>query len=198
MSTEHWQGVHTTKDINDVSWWQPADALWLDLITENAANTASVIDVGSGSGMLADELLRVGFTDVTCCDISAASLDRIRERLGERVRLLVGDVRDFDAGRGFDVWFDRAVFHFLTEETDIAAYVKTLNRHTKSGAIAIIATFAEDGPEQCSGLPVRRYSQDELATVFTDDWTMLASERRVHITPWDSEQPFSIVVLQRT
>ena len=195
---DHWEAVHTTKVMNDVSWWQDADALWIDLVTGlSVPRDAAVIDVGSGSGMLADTLLEAGYTNVTVCDISAASLQRVNERLADRVQYLVGDVTNLESGRTYDVWFDRAVFHFLTKEDDIAAYRDSLMKHTSPGAFAIIATFAEDGPEQCSGLDVHRYTQGALADTFAPEWHLIHSERRIHTTPWASEQPFSIVVLQR-
>lgn len=203
--SEHWQHVHATKVIDDVSWWQSPDALWTDLITAHAAPAATVIDVGAGSGMLADALAGLGFTDITVCDISNAALERTRERLGDSVAYLVGDVTSLDAHRTFDVWFDRAVFHFLTDPHDVDGYRASLVRSTHPGSIVIVATFAEDGPEQCSGLDVHRYTPAELANVFVSggettgqpEFTLLASERRVHITPWGTAQPFSVVVLAR-
>ncbi len=193
----HWEGVHTTKSIDDVSWWQPAESLWTDLITNNVGTDASVLDVGAGSGLLADQLLALGFSDVAVCDISTASLERVRTRLSDQVTYFVGDVTDLRTNRHFDVWFDRAVFHFLTDAHDIAGYRASLLRNTHPGSLAIIATFAEDGPKQCSGLDVARYSVDALAQAFAPECMLLHAERRVHTTPWGSEQPFSIVVLTR-
>lgn len=195
--TQHWQNVHTTKPVDDVSWWQSPDSLWLDLMTSRAEPTASVIDVGSGSGMLADELLAAGFTDVTLCDISPAALQRTEERLGDRVSYLVGDITDLHSGRRFDVWFDRAVFHFLTDGHDVDEYRASLLRNTEPGAFVIIATFAEDGPEQCSGLDVHRYTTAELAAAFAPECTVIHQERRVHTTPWGTDQPFSVVTMIR-
>lgn len=191
MTTEHWDAVHRDKALQDVSWWQPRDDLWLDLITDLHPQPGDpVIDVGAGSSLLPDALIDAGFTDVTVLDVSAAALSRTRERLGSAVHYLAGDVLSIPLGR-YAVWYDRAVFHFLTEPEQQQRYAEVL-RAALAGT-AIIATFAADGPQTCSGLPVARYTPEAIAD--TLGLRLVRSGRRVHTTPWGAEQPFSIAVL---
>lgn len=190
-SAEHWESVHTGKAADDVSWWQQRDDLWLDLITDlQLAPDDPIIDVGAGSSLLPDALIDAGFTDVTVLDVSPAALARTRERLGDAVQYRVGDVLQAPLAR-YALWYDRAVFHFLTEPEQQRRYAEVL--HAALSGTAIIATFAPDGPQTCSGLPVARYTPEEIAE--TLGLRLLRSGRRVHVTPWGAEQPFSIAVL---
>jgi len=193
---EHWQGVHSQKDVDDVSWWQEPDDLWLDLIEDlDLASATPIVDVGSGSSMLADALVGLGYTQITALDISSAALDRMRERLGEAVRYEAADVADFAPGSPVGLWHDRAVFHFLTSESARSGYRRALHRALAADGHAIVATFAPDGPETCSGLPVQRYDADDLAAAV--GLKLVRAQRRVHRTPWDTEQPFTVAVLSR-
>lgn len=206
MNEHHWEQVHSAKAVDDVSWWQPDDAVWVDLVVDTGVpTTARVADVGSGSATLIDALLGRGFADITLLDLSGTAVHRAVERVqaefGEaagHVHALVGDVRATVLEPPVDVWFDRAVFHFLTDPQDRAAYVLAMRAGVAHGGYAIVSTFAPDGPETCSGLPVMRYDADGLvAALDAHRWTLVRSERRVHTTPWDSEQPFTTVVLRR-
>ncbi|MCU0278838.1 MAG: class I SAM-dependent methyltransferase [Candidatus Nanopelagicales bacterium] len=193
---DHWQGVHSQKDVDDVSWWQEPDDLWLDLIEDlDLPSATPIVDVGSGSSMLADALVGLGYTQITALDISSAALDRIRERLGEAVRYEAADVADFAPGSPVGLWHDRAVFHFLTSESARSGYGRSLHRALAADGHAIIATFAPDGPERCSGLPVQRYDADDLAAAV--GLKLVQAQRRVHRTPWGAEQPFTVAVLSR-
>jgi SAM-dependent methyltransferase len=197
----HWEGVHAAKGAGEVSWWQEPDSLWLDLIEHAGVSpTDPVVDVGAGASMLVDALLEAGFTDVTVLDISASALDRVARRLGERaadVRLVAGDVTEFRAERPYVLWHDRAVFHFLTDPADRRAYRESLRANLAPGGLAVIAVFAPDGPENCSGLPVRRYDVPGLAREIGPGFTLVHGERRVHTTPWGAEQPFTVALLRR-
>jgi SAM-dependent methyltransferase len=198
---EHWEGVHAEKGAGDVSWWQETDSLWLDLIERAGASPADpVVDVGAGASLLVDALLDAGFSDVTVLDISAAALDRVARRLGARaagVRLVAADVTEFRGDRPYALWHDRAVFHFLTDPADRDAYRASLRANVAPGGLAVLAVFAPDGPETCSGLPVRRYDVQGLVDEIGAGFALVHAERRVHTTPWGSEQPFTVALLRR-
>lgn len=191
MSTaSHWEGIHSEK-LTDVSWWQTPEALWFDLIERTGVDkSGAVIDVGGGSSLLVDALVSEGFTDVTLLDIAQAALDRVEKRIGSRIHYICSDVTTLNAGRTFDLWHDRAVFHFLTTDLDRMEYRKRIKEHTKPGSWVVLSTFAEDGPEKCSGLDVQRYSEPDLASSLGPDFVCHWTERRTHITPWGSEQKF--------
>ena len=199
--TEHWHEVHTTKQFDDVSWWQNEDAVWDDLILDlNLDRSARIIDVGAGASLMCDVLARHGFRNLTALDITPEPLDRIRRRLSETTNIdtVVADITVLGSIGDFDVWHDRAVFHFLVDSADQAAYKRAVTANTHPGSYIIISTFADDGPEQCSGLPVQRYSPEQLADAFADVGSVIRQERRIHATPWQTEQPFSLVVIERT
>ena len=192
--SQHWDTVHSTKG-TDVSWWQPADELWIDLVDALGLDpTAPVVDVGSGSSLFVDALVDSGFQDVTAVDVSSAALDSMRSRLGDRARYVVSDVRDFRSARPVALWHDRAVFHFLVDPSDQQVYAGSLRASLADHGHAIIATFAPDGPESCSGLPVARWNANDLAAVL--GLTLVRQDRRIHTTPWASTQPFTIAVLR--
>jgi SAM-dependent methyltransferase len=195
---EHWQNVHSTKEIDGVSWWQEPQDLWLDLITDLPLGPDDpIVDIGAGSSPLTLELHRRGFRDVTAVDISQAALERIRAAAGPEpgVRLVAADARRFAPAQPVAVWHDRAVFHFLTDEADRALYRQGMHQALRPGGFAVVSTFASDGPESCSGLPVARYDTDGLvAALGFAEAEVVRAERRIHRTPWGSEQPFTIVV----
>jgi SAM-dependent methyltransferase len=197
---EHWQGVHSTRQIDGVSWWQQPEDLWLDLITELPLGPDDpIVDIGAGSSPLSLELRRRGFHDVTAVDISPAALERIRadDGTGPAIRLVVADARRFAPERPVAVWHDRAVFHFLTDEADRDRYRGAMRAALRPGGFAVVSTFAADGPETCSGLPVARYDTEGLvAALGFAEAGVFRTERRVHRTPWGSEQPFTIVVVR--
>ncbi|MBI5256081.1 MAG: class I SAM-dependent methyltransferase [Burkholderiales bacterium] len=196
MSTkDHWERVYTTKATDRVSWYQPHADQSLRLIHETGLpRDASIIDVGGGASTLVDDLLHDGYSALTVLDLSAAALATARARLGPdaaRVRWLVGNVLELPLpAQGFDLWHDRAVFHFLTAPEDRQAYVQTVLRAVKPGGHVIVATFAEDGPTQCSGLPVMRYSATALHATFGAPFTLLRHETEAHHTPMGTVQQF--------
>lgn len=199
---DHWEVVYTTKQEDAVSWFQPHAALSLALIAAAAPDASqSVLDVGGGASTLADGLLERGHRDVTVLDISAAALEKSKARLGARanqVAWLVADLTQWIPARTWDIWHDRAVFHFLTETAEQASYLTALHRATRLGATVIIATFALDGPEKCSGLPVQRYDPEALAKRLGPAFTLTDQARESHQTPWGAEQRFSFAVFRRT
>ncbi|WP_018152980.1 class I SAM-dependent methyltransferase [Leeia oryzae] len=192
---QHWEQVYTTKAADTVSWYQPQASESLQRIQQaQLASTARIIDVGGGASTLVDGLLAAGFTRLTVLDISDAALTVARQRLGPaaaQVTWLAGDVtRVALPVAGFDVWHDRAVFHFLTDAADRAAYVRQMTPAVVAGGLVIMATFAEDGPEKCSGLPVVRYTPAGLAAELGDGFVLTASQKVAHHTPLGNVQSF--------
>jgi SAM-dependent methyltransferase len=197
----HWDNVYTTKGESEVSWFQQSPAPSLELIAQAGATHASaIIDIGGGASRLVDHLVERGFEDVTVLDLSVAALKAAKARLGaraDRVYWLVEDATIWQPARQYDIWHDRAAFHFLTDTADRAAYIERLTRGLKAGGHAIIATFALDGPEKCSGLPVARYDGTSLARTLGAAFRLLQTQRHEHATPWDSRQIFQFSVFRR-
>jgi SAM-dependent methyltransferase len=193
---EHWEGVYTTRSAQQVSWYQPRADASLALIGDIAAQRATrLIDVGGGASTLVDDLLTRGNVDVTVLDLSAAALEIARQRLGPsragQVQWLTGDVTEAVLPeRAYDIWHDRAVFHFLTEPLQRAAYVAQVRRAVRPGGHVIIAAFGLDGPLQCSGLPVVRYSADALHGEFGGAFVLVRHLSELHRTPGGAIQPF--------
>ncbi len=196
QSKEHWEQVYTGKLTDAVSWYQVHADRSLHLIASaNVSLTESLIDVGGGASTLVDDLLARNFQDITVLDLSSAALNSAKARLGDRanmVKWLEADVTKVDLPlHAYDVWHDRAVFHFLTTTEDRLAYVQTVLRAVKPGGHVIVATFAEDGPLRCSGLPVMRYSARELHAEFGGALALVAHERELHHTPFGTTQQFT-------
>lgn len=192
--SSHWDRVYETKG-DDVSWYRPTLHRSLAIIDRlDLPRGASVIDVGAGASTLADDLVERGL-QVTVADLSAVALDATRVRLQDRaseVQFLVGDITEIELpANSFDLWHDRAVFHFLTDPLVRAAYVRQVLRALRPGGHVVAATFGPQGPDQCSGLPVARYDDQSLHAAFGEDaFRKLGHEREVHETPWGTEQEF--------
>jgi SAM-dependent methyltransferase len=201
MDVEHWEHVYATRSSTEASWYQREPTASLRCIEAIAPGpSASVIDIGAGTSTLVDRLLADGFTDLTVLDISRHALDEVAARLGKdsnRVRVVCHDVLTWEPDRRYDVWHDRAVFHFLTERAARDRYVELAARAVRSGGALVLATFAPDGPEQCSGLPVSRYAPRDLEDVFAEHFTLIEHDREDHVTPSGAVQPFSWIVLRR-
>lgn len=195
QSKDHWEKVYTTKATDAVSWFQEHAESSLDFIhATGIGKEAAIIDVGGGASRLVDDLLAEGYGDLTVLDLSGAALAAARERLGARsaaVDWIEADITQVELpAQRFDVWHDRAVFHFLTTPEDRDTYVRKVFRSVKPGGHVIIATFAEDGPTQCSGLPVMRYRPEELHGEFGEAFTLLRHEKEEHQTPGGAMQRF--------
>jgi ubiquinone/menaquinone biosynthesis C-methylase UbiE len=203
QSKEHWEKVYSTKATDTVSWFQLHADVSLDLIKATGVATQSaIIDVGGGASTLIDDLVEAGYSDLTVLDLSGAALVAARRRLGrhaDKVCWMEADITkaEFPDHR-FDIWHDRAVFHFLTDPADRAAYVATVLRSVKPGGHVIVATFAEDGPLQCSGLPVMRYRPGELHDQFGESFVLLKHQKEVHYTPSGATQQFVYCYCRRT
>ena len=196
----HWEDVYTAKSEKAVSWYQSHPARSRAYFEAAACHEAPVIDIGGGASTLVDDLVTSGYSDVTVLDVSEAALARAKTRLGERavkVSWIVADITQWTPPRAYQVWHDRAVFHFLTTPEQQDAYISALKSGTRGGARVIIATFALDGPERCSGLPVQRYSPQTLAARLGAPFVLIDEAQEAHHTPWESEQRFSYAVFKR-
>ena len=195
QSKDHWEKVYTTKASDAVSWFQPHADFSIGLINATGVcRDAAIIDVGGGASTLVDDLLATGYTNLSVLDLSAAALAAACYRLGEKassVQWIEANITKANPPHHqFDIWHDRAVFHFLTSAEDRAAYVQAVFRAVKPGGHVIVATFAEDGPEQCSGLPVMRYRADELHAEFGEAFSLLSHTKEAHHTPSGTVQQF--------
>jgi len=198
---QHWNEVYATKAPDTVSWFQQrADMSALMIADSGVSKDAAIIDIGGGASVLIDQLLDADFSDVTVLDISERALAVSRERLGVRaaeVHWIVSDVLSWTPARTYDVWHDRAVFHFLTDEHDRAVYRATLLKGLRPHGTLIVGTFAEDGPERCSGLPVHRWSAAPLAFELGPEFRLIESLRENHRTPAGAVQPFTWARFER-
>ena len=199
--SSHWDSVYATKGEAEVSWFQDSPTISLDLIRAAAPDHgAAVIDVGGGASRLVDALLQDGYRDVSVLDLSANALDATRKRIGAAaatVDWIVADATTWQPAKTYDVWHDRAAFHFLTDPRDRAAYVERLRSAVAPGGQIIIATFAPDGPEKCSGLPVQRHDSASLLAELGPEFTLVETRRETHHTPWDSTQAFQFSQFRR-
>ena len=193
----HWQRVYKEKDENQVSWFQERPDISLALIEAVRADPSSaIVDIGGGASRLVDALIEKGYRDLTVLDVSESAVSIAKMRLGERagmVKWIVSDVTQ----REPTLWHDRAAFHFLTEPSDRAAYIDRLSKAVQPGGHAIIGTFALDGPERCSGLPVVRYDAAQLSATLTPSFALVDMRRHDHKTPWGAIQHFQFSVFRR-
>lgn len=201
-SKQHWDEVYAQKAEDAVSWFQPRPEISLALIqAAGPGKSDALIDVGGGASRLVDGLLAAGFTDLTVLDIAAAALQKSRARLGRdaaRVQWIAVDVTRWQPGRRYRLWHDRAVFHFLTAPAERLAYRRALEAALAPGGTAIMASFAPDGPERCSGLPVQRYSPDTLAAELGPTFHLEDSRREEHLTPAGKVQHFQYSLFRRS
>ncbi len=191
---EHWERIYGEKREDEVSWFQARPTTSLELVARTGVGPdARIVDVGGGASRLVDALLEAGYRHVVVVDIAAGALEAARARLGasaSRVTWVTSDVAAWEAGAPFDLWHDRAVFHFMVSPEDRRAYRAALLRTLAPGGHAIVGTFAPDGPERCSGLPVLRYDPDALAAELGADLRLVESVREDHVTPGGKVQRF--------
>lgn len=195
---EHWEVIYTTKNPQEVSWTQDEPKTSLDLIAKfQLPKSAKIIDIGGGDSLLADFLLDLGYTNITVLDISTAAVEKARTRLGDRadkVKWIVSDIRDFKPKESYDLWHDRAAFHFLTHSKDISNYVETLNSHSKN---VVLGTFSTNGPLKCSGLEITQYDEAKLNDVFGNYFTLHECFNTNHITPFGTTQDFTFARMSK-
>lgn len=193
-SANYWNQIYKDKNEHEQSWYQEYPSKTLELISElNLAKTSRIIDIGGGESRLCDSLLDIGFSDITLLDISSKALTKTRERLGARsvsVTFIATDVLQFEPIQKFDLWHDRATFHFLTHIDDVEKYLRVAFEALEKNGFLIISTFSETGPEKCSGLPVTKYSQEELKRVFGKFFKNIKCFDYAHMTPSGKTQDF--------
>ncbi|OGW84981.1 MAG: methyltransferase [Omnitrophica bacterium RIFCSPLOWO2_01_FULL_45_10b] len=201
-SKEHWAGIYKTKKPTEVSWYQPHLTKSLELITESGIDKKTrIIDVGGGASTLADDLLEKGYSELTVLDISQEALGKSKERLGDkanRITWVEADVLKIDfPENSFDLWHDRAVFHFLTKAEERKAYLEVLKKALKSGGFVIISSFSLEGPLKCSGLDVVRCSSETLSSELGNGFSLIKSSDERHKTPFNSFQNFVYVLFRK-
>jgi SAM-dependent methyltransferase len=189
---EHWETVFSTKQPHEVSWTQAIPTTSLDLIAScELSKDAEIIDIGGGDSNLVDHLLALGYKNISVLDISSHAFDRAKKRLGEKADLvtwIVSDIVDFKPTKKYDLWHDRAAFHFLTEKSQIQAYQNLINEHVKE--YLIIGTFSENGPKKCSGLDICQYNSVSLNELFQLNFTPITTFKEDHVTPFETTQNF--------
>lgn len=197
MTTErktHWENIYRSKKLEEVSWYQPTPKISLEFIAAaSLPKNAKIIDVGGGDSFLVDYLLDLGFTDISVLDISENALLRAQKRLGARadqVTWMVSDILEFKPRQTYDLWHDRAAFHFLTTETEIEKYVSIASKAVANQGHLIIGTFATDGPEKCSGIRIQQYSDALLSNQFGRCFDRISCRTETHKTPFDTTQNF--------
>lgn len=193
-SKNHWETIYATKTADEVSWTQNVPETSLAFIRSfNLPKTARIIDIGGGDSRLVDCLIEDGFKNITVLDISATALEKAKQRLGPKavnVQWLVKDIKDFEPAESFHLWHDRATFHFLTAKKEAAAYALTVKQCLATDGYAVIGTFAQNGPEKCSGLPVQRYSQSSLSAQLQQGLRKIKCITVNHVTPFKTRQHF--------
>ena len=199
----YWEKVYQTRGENEVSWFQESPSISLELIrTTGVATNAAIIDIGGGASRLVDGLLDQGFAAVTVLDLSEKALETSKARLGEssaaNVKWIAADVTKWEPVQKYDVWHDRAAFHFLSDPADRAAYADRILRAVRPGGYVIIGTFALDGPERCSGLPVVRYDSAAISKVLGPAFNLVESRTDAHKTPGGTIQRFQFSCFRRT
>lgn len=191
---KHWENIYQTKELKDVSWFQPKPETSLDFFKQfNVPTNAKVIDIGGGDSFLVDHLLDLGYQDVTVLDISAAAIERAKQRLGDKaknVKWIVEDAVTFKPSEKYDVWHDRAAFHFLTDEKEISNYLKTAQECINPTGILVIGTFSDQGPTKCSGIEIKQYSETTMTDRLKAYFEKIKCIKVDHTTPFDTIQNF--------
>lgn len=197
----HWENIYQTKALNEVSWFEPTPQTSLDFIQRlNTPLPAKIIDIGGGDSFLVDHLLKLGFTNITVLDISEAAIIRAKKRLGvlaKKVEWIVSDITEFNSNHQYDLWHDRAAFHFLTSESDIKKYVEIVKKNILTDGKLILGTFSENGPTKCSGIAIKQYSESSLAKLFNPYFEKISCSTINHQTPFNTIQNFTFCTLKK-
>ena len=197
----HWENIYRTKHPDPIRWTQDVPSASLDFIHGfQLTKTAKIIDIGGGDSKLVDFLLKEQFEDITVLDISGEALEKARHRLGSRadkVKWVEQDITEFEPATSFDLWHDRAAFHFLTTREQVKKYLSVARTGIKEAGYAVIGTFSIDGPEKCSGLPVRRYDEQDLTSELSDGFKKIRCITEDHITPFQTKQNFLFCSFRR-
>lgn len=193
----HWNSIYSTKKLNQVSWYQPIPQVSLDFIESlNFSKDAPILDVGGGDSFLCDNLIELGYSNITVLDISDVAIQRAKRRLGNnanKVSWIVSDILNFEPKEKYAIWHDRAVFHFLRENENINKYLNSLLEGLVENGRMILGAFAENGPTRCCALDVKRYSFEDFNNLFSDRFTIVKTQNSIHKTPFDTEQSFNFI-----
>ena len=196
---KHWENIYQKKEIDGVSWYQKVPNESLQLIQKySISNSDKIIDIGCGKSFLADNLLELNYNDISLIDISSNALKEVKDRLQNKsLNFIETDILNFNSNDKYDIWHDRAVFHFITDGEGIKKYISLCNDYINKEGILIIGTFAEDGPLKCSGIETKRYSVDQISDLFEENFELVESFKMLHKTPFNTEQSFSFCVLKK-
>ena len=198
---DHWENIYSTKEIDAVSWYQETPVTSLNIIKALKLNlSASIIDIGAGKSFLADNLLNLGYNDITALDISGNALDEVAKRVAKenhKIKCIESNVTDLSSDQKYDVWHDRAVFHFITNNQEREKYLSLLNSSLNKEGYLIIGTFSGDGPLKCSGLDVQRYSIKELRELLKENFKFIDGFKEIHNTPFNTTQSFTFCTFKK-
>lgn len=191
---KHWENIYQTKELKDVSWYEPTPETSLDFFKQfNVPSTAKIIDIGGGDSFLVDHLLDLGYQDISILDISAAAIERAKKRLGNKagkVKWIVADAAKFEPTEHYDFWHDRAAFHFLTNELEISNYLDTAQKNITPTGILVIGTFSEQGPKKCSSIEIKQYSENSMSEQLKNFFEKIKCITIDHKTPFNTIQNF--------
>ncbi|MDX2361937.1 MAG: class I SAM-dependent methyltransferase [Crocinitomicaceae bacterium] len=198
---EHWESIFANKALDEVSWYEPSPTFSIELFHQYVSNkSASVLNVGGGDSLLFDYLVKDGYENLHLLDISSNAIERAKERLadtGESINYIVSDITAFEPTQIYDVWFDRAAFHFLTDPLSIKKYIDVLNASTNSDSVIIIGTFSKDGPQKCSGIEIQQYNESDFKNLFESSFEVLEVLNVDHETPSETVQNFNFAILKK-
>ena len=198
---EHWENVYRTKEDQEVGWYQPNPETSIRLVrTYSTSKDDSIIDVGGGNSHLIQHLLNEGYTDLSVMDISIHAINRNKRRFGseaDKINWIESNILEFNSDQDFQIWHDRAVFHFLTDNADMRSYCEVASHHIKKGGFLIIGTFSETGPKMCSGLPITQYSEESFCVIFQEKFELIECFDDKHTTPSGNNQDFVWAVFKK-
>ena len=198
---EHWENIYSTKELNEVSWYQPTPETSLKFIKKlNLPLDAKIIDIGGGDSFLVDNLLELGYTNISVLDISEKAIDKAKKRLGtlaNNVTWIVSDIVDFTPTKEYDLWHDRAAFHFLTNQQDINHYIEIVSNYLSLSGYFILGTFSKKGPLKCSGIEITQYDDEDLIRLFRK-LRLIQSINLEHPTPFETSQSFTFCCFEKS
>lgn len=198
---EHWEKIYSTKKLEEVSWYEPTPKTSLDFLEQfNVRKDAKIIDVGGGDSFLIDNLIELGYTDVSVLDISEKAIERAKQRLKEKahaVKWIIADASKFVPKEKYDFWHDRAAFHFLTDENDVKNYIETISNHLNPNGIFVIGTFSDKGPTKCSGIEIKQYTEAALLDILGKYFDKVECKEVEHQTPFNTTQTFIFCSFKR-
>ena len=194
----HWNTLYENKDHTKVFWHQSKPNKSVDIINKYANSEMAIIDAGCGASSLVDNLVKEGYKDITLLDISNISLDIVRARIDTKnIDLVCSDILNYDSDKKFDIWHDRAVFHFLLNKEDRVKYFEVLDKSLKNNAVAIISTFRTGGPNDCAGLDTLQFDNEKILKELPNNFELIQSDEYTHITPKNTEQEYIYFIIRK-